>query len=68
MTQIPKWLVLVLMLCFNSAAGLAAMNLFKPGSNGAIGLAVAAMVLGNALALFGIPIVDKKAEPLEEKK
>ncbi len=71
MNNIPKWLVVVLMLLFNTAAGLVPMNLFPPGSAGAIVLSVAAMVLGNALALFGVPVVDKKAvladvKPLEE--
>ncbi len=58
------------MLFFNTASSLAAMNIFKAGSGAAIGLAIAGMVLGNALALFGIPVAGgKAADPaLEEKK
>lgn len=54
--MLPKWAVALMMLLFNSLAGLAAMNLFPAGSKGAVALSVASMLLGNMLAVFGIPL------------
>jgi uncharacterized membrane protein len=59
--QLPKWLVIMLMLAFNTASGMMAMGFFAAGTKGAMGLTLFSMILGNALAAFGIPLTAPKA-------
>jgi hypothetical protein len=62
--QLPKWAVVLLGLAFNTVGGLMTMGMFPVGSRGAIVLTVINLVVGNAVLLFGIPIVGGKAMPL----
>ncbi len=64
--QLPKWVVLFLGLVFNTVQGMMTMGMFATGSKGAIVLNVVGLVVGNAVLLFGIPIVGGKVAPVGE--
>lgn len=60
---IPKWLVIVLMVVSNTLGGVSGMHFFNEGSKGYMALALAGLIVGNVIAVLGIPLAGKTPAP-----
>ena len=61
--QLPKWVVLLLGVAFNTIASLQLAGIPKAGTQAAMIVTIVGMVLANVLILVGVPIVGGKADP-----
>jgi hypothetical protein len=64
-------IIIVLTILMNTLGGITAASLFKPGTVPFIVVAIASIVVGNALAIFGKPLAkkaDAKDWTIEEPK